>query len=142
MSDREPPERSTFDKLYEKYGVSWDISEYDQEELDPPDWITGLDREICILLSHGLIFTPSLIAKNLDRPRSSVSRRLNTLEAGNIVEKVERGHYTLTNEGYARMMQTIHINDVEEDPDLDGDWVTTKVLTPEEVERLEDNKDE
>jgi predicted transcriptional regulator len=142
----EPPEPHPLDKLRAKYGVTWDTDEYDHEELDPPDWITDLDREICVLLSRGLIFTPSLIAKNLDRPRSSISRRLNTLEAGGIVEKIERGHYTLTDEGHARMLETVEVDKIEENPKPDDDrnWVTFKVLTPEEVERREqtENKDE
>ncbi len=138
MTEKEPPEPSNFAKIDEKYKVDWDFDEYDIEELDPPDWITDLDREICILLGHGLIFTPSLIAKNLDRPRSSVSRRLNTLEAGGIVEKVERGHYKLTDEGYARMTQKIKAEDWETEPSPPDDWVTTKILNPEEAKKLQE----
>jgi hypothetical protein len=136
MTDGEPPEPSAYDKFLGEYGVKLDTSSHDHEELDPPDWITNLDREICGLLGHGLIFTPSLIAKNLDRPRSSVSRRLNTLEAGNIVEKVERGHYKLTEEGYAKMLQTVNTEEIEDDPRPGEGWTLTKILTPEEAEKL------
>jgi predicted transcriptional regulator len=134
------PEPSTYDKLSEKYGYDLSTGSYDHRELDPPEWITDLDREICGLLGHGLIFTPSLIAKNLDRPRSSISRRLNTLEAGNIVEKIERGHYKLTEEGYAKMLQTVNveeIEEIEESPTPEGGWTMFKILTPEEAKKFE-----
>jgi hypothetical protein len=106
MTDSDPPEPSKFDKYIKEHGFKLTAGSHNHEEMDPPDWITDLDREICGLLHHGLILTPSVLAKNLDRPRSSISRRLNTLEAGTIVEKVERGHYKMTQEGYARMLQT------------------------------------
>ncbi|MEA1930218.1 MAG: helix-turn-helix domain-containing protein [Euryarchaeota archaeon] len=122
MADYEPSE---LEKYIERNGWRVSTGEYDHEELDPPDWLTELDREICVLLGHGFIFTPSLIAKNIDRPRSSVSRRLNTLEAGGIVEKVERGHYKLTEEGYARLLERV---------EREGDWFTVKIPSPEEVE--------
>ncbi|MFD1642821.1 helix-turn-helix domain-containing protein [Halohasta litorea] len=123
MADYEPSE---LEKYIERNGWRVSTGEYDHEELDPPDWLTELDREICVLLGHGFIFTPSLIAKNIDRPRSSVSRRLNTLEAGGIVEKVERGHYKLTEEGYARLLERV---------EREGDWFTVKIPSPEEVEK-------
>ena len=138
MTDPDEPPKPDDYEVYEKYGVTWNTEDYDYEELDPPDWITDLDREICILLGRGLIFTPSLIAKNLDRPRSSVSRRLNTLEAGNIVEKVERGHYALTDEGYARMRQNIKAEHIESDPSPPDDWIVTKIYSPEEAKKLEE----
>ena len=137
MTDSDPPEPSEFDKYLKEHGFNLTTGSYDHEEMDPPDWITDLDREICGLLRHGLILTPSVLAKNLDRPRSSISRRLNTLEAGNIVEKVERGHYKMTEEGLARMLQTVNVENIEDDPEPEPDWTVMKVLTPEEAEKLE-----
>lgn len=130
MTDESGGEKSEFDKYVEEHG--WDVStgEYDYEELSPPDWITDLDREICKLLAKGLILTPSVIGKNIDRPRSSISNRLNTLEAGGLVDKVERGHYKLTEEGYARMLERVEV----EGPD-EKDWYTRKVLSADEVEQ-------
>jgi len=64
-----------------------------------PDWITSVDREILGVLNMNLTLTPSIIAENIDRSRSSVSRRLNTLTAGGLVEKVDRGKYRITETG-------------------------------------------
>jgi hypothetical protein len=139
MADSDPPEPSEFDKYIQEHGFNLTTGSYNHEEMDPPDWITDLDREICGLLRHGLILTPSVLAKNLDRPRSSISRRLNTLEAGNIVEKIERGHYKMTEEGLARMVQTVSLGDIEDDPKIDPSWTTVKVLTPEEAEKVKNN---
>jgi len=125
------PEPTDFQKYIAEHGWNVDTGEHDFEELSPPDWLTELDREICVLLGHGFIFTPSLIAKNIDRPRSSVSRRLNTLEAGGIVEKVERGHYKLTEEGYARLLEKIEKEPTE---DEDGNWFSIKIPSSEEIE--------
>lgn len=134
------PDQRAERELYEKFGYDLSTGSYNHEEMDPPEWITDLDREICKMLGIGLIFTPSLIAKNLERPRSSISRRLNTLEAGNIVEKVERGHYKLTEEGYARMLQTVTLEQIEDDPFPEPHWTTTRILSPEEAEKLESNE--
>jgi DNA-binding transcriptional ArsR family regulator len=65
------------------------------------DWMTDLDRQILYVLLTGLTLTPSVIADNLDKSRQAVSQRLNALRAGGLVEKEERGKYTLTKEGYA-----------------------------------------
>jgi len=142
MTDPDPPEPSEFDKYIQEHGFDLTTGSYSHEEMDPPDWITDLDREICGLLRHGLILTPSVLAKNLDRPRSSISRRLNTLEAGNIVEKVERGHYKLTEEGYAKMVQSIPLSELGEDSPDSRRWYTTKILTPEEAEEIKSKEQE
>ena len=134
MTNEKSGEKSEFDKYIEEHGWEINTGEYDHEELSPPDWITDLDREICKLLAKGLILTPSVIGKNIDRPRSSISNRLNTLEAGGLVEKVERGHYKLTEEGYARMLERIEVEGFDEGPD-EANWYTTKVLSPEEAEK-------
>jgi hypothetical protein len=134
MTDNKQPEPSEVDKYLQEHGIRLTTGSHSHEELDPPDWITDLDREICGLLGHGLILTPSVIAKNVDRPRSSVSRRLNTLEAGNIVKKVERGHYKLTEEGYAKMLEKVSMEELGEEPPDSRTWYATKILTPEEVE--------
>ena len=142
MTDHDPPEPSDFDKYIEEHGFRLTTGSYNHEEMDPPHWITDLDREICGLLRHGLILTPSVLAKNLDRPRSSVSRRLNTLEAGNIVEKVERGHYKMTKEGLAKMLQTVNVEDIEDNPRPEKGWTVTKILTPEETKKFEKSQKE
>lgn len=68
-------------------------------ETEFPEWTTELDKEILGLLNSELIMTPAVIAENIDRSRGAVSRRLGTLEAGNLVEKQGRGKYKITSEG-------------------------------------------
>lgn len=115
-----------------------DLSAYDWEELDPPDWLTNLDREILAILGNTLvIMTPAIIAKNIDRSRSSVSRRLSTLEAGEMVEKVERGHYKISDKGYAMMFQKVPTK-APSGRDEDEEWVSYGILTPDELEELKE----
>jgi len=57
--------------------------------------MTEMDDLILEVLSSGLTLTPAVIAENIDRDihRTSVARRVSTLQAGGFVEKVRRGHY-------------------------------------------------
>lgn len=66
---------------------------------DTPDWFTGADAHILFILYSGLTLSPSIIAENSDISRVTVSRRLNTLQAGGLVEKRGRGKYKITPEG-------------------------------------------
>lgn len=61
-----------------------------------PDWTTEMDEEILRLLNSELILTPTVIAENIDRSSGAIARRLNALEAGDLVEKVDRGKYRIT----------------------------------------------
>lgn len=61
-----------------------------------PEWTTEMDREILELLNTELILTPSVIAENIDRSSGAVARRLNSLEAGGLVRKKDRGKYQIT----------------------------------------------
>lgn len=65
-----------------------------------PDWLTEMDEEILEVMSTGLMLGPTAIAENIDRSREGVSNRLNSLQAGGLVEKIERGKYEITDEGY------------------------------------------
>ncbi|MDG5777290.1 hypothetical protein VB773_09110 [Haloarculaceae archaeon H-GB2-1] len=67
---------------------------------DPvPDWLTDMDKEILEVLSSGLVLTPSIISENIGRSRKGVSNRINSLQAGELVEKIDRGKYRITDEG-------------------------------------------
>lgn len=72
---------------------------------EKPDWFTELDEEIINVLGTNLILTPSIIAENLGRSREGVGNRLNSLQAGGLVEKVDRGKYRLTEEGFKYMSE-------------------------------------
>jgi hypothetical protein len=129
MSDeREPQERMSGEYVA-------DIELFNNwEELEPPDWITDLDRDILAILGNsGLIMTPAIIAKNIDRPRSSVSNRLSTLEAGEMVEKVERGHYKISDKGYSMMTQKITA-DIFDGPE---EYTSITVPTSEQLDEIE-----
>lgn len=66
---------------------------------DPPDWFTGADKQILFVMYTELVLTPSIIAENTEVSRQTVSKRLNTLQAGNFVEKLARGKYRITKKG-------------------------------------------
>jgi len=66
---------------------------------DVPDWFTDTDHLILHVMVFGHILTPAIIAENIDRSRGAVSRRLQTLQAGGFVEKVDRGKYAITKKG-------------------------------------------
>lgn len=61
--------------------------------------MTDMDLEILGVLDKGLTLSPSIIAENIDRSRVGVNRRLNTLQASGVVEKVDRGKYQITDQG-------------------------------------------
>lgn len=64
------------------------------------DWMTQLDDEILELLeSSGLVLSPSIIAYNLDRTREGVAQRLAILLEHDLVDRVDRGKYRITDEG-------------------------------------------
>ncbi|WP_189319099.1 hypothetical protein [Halolamina pelagica] len=54
-----------------------------------------------------------------------------------MVEKVERGHYKLTEEGYATMLETIEVEGPEKESG-GRTWHATRVLSPEEAEKHSD----
>jgi predicted transcriptional regulator len=64
------------------------------------EWQTPLDDEILELLaSSELVLSPSIIAYNLDRSREGVASRIAVLTDVDLVEKVDRGKYRITEEG-------------------------------------------
>ncbi|MDQ2049483.1 MarR family transcriptional regulator [Natronolimnohabitans sp. A-GB9] len=66
----------------------------------PPEWMTPMDGHILQTLeTAGLVLTPSLIARNIDRSRGAVSRRLNELAEHGLVKRVDRGKYEITDRG-------------------------------------------
>lgn len=71
------------------------------EKRNPQEWmqLPSDDRILETLGSSGLILTPSIIALNIDISREHASRRISKLEEHGFVERVERGHYEITNKG-------------------------------------------
>lgn len=64
------------------------------------EWMTPMDDRILELFhSSELVFSPAIIAYNIDFSRGEVNRRLAELEEHGYVEKVERGKYRLRKQG-------------------------------------------
>lgn len=80
-----------------------------------PDWLTDTDKDILKVLWTKLILSPSIIAENTERSRVSVSRRLDTLQAGGLVEKVDRGKYKISEEGIKAIEVYGHPENFRED---------------------------
>jgi DNA-binding transcriptional ArsR family regulator len=77
-----------------------------KEDREDYEWITETDREILsVLMKSNLTLTPAVIADNIDRSRAGVSRRLNALNAGGLVEKEARGKYSISKLGAGYLMQ-------------------------------------
>lgn len=84
---------------------------FDMGSEELPEWTTEMDREILKVLCSELVLTPAIIAENIDRSREAVSRRLNTLEAGELVKKVERGKYQITNDAFMIVAEPVELPD-------------------------------
>lgn len=95
----EPPEGYEMMEFDGKYEPSEAEKAWLDEDPDEYDWMTKMDSEILHVLYTGLTLTPSVIADNLDRSRPAVAQRLNSLQAGGLVEKTERGKYKITKKG-------------------------------------------
>lgn len=80
-----------------------------------PEWTTEMDEDILKSLTSGLVLTPAVIADNIDRSREAVSRRLNTLEAGGLVEKEDRGKYRLAKGVAWALMTPIELSEEEQE---------------------------
>nr|WP_277543714.1 winged-helix domain-containing protein [Halomicroarcula sp. FL173] len=57
------------------------------------------DRILESLQSSGMILSPAVIAKNIDKSREAVNRRLSVLVDHGLVMRVERGYYEITERG-------------------------------------------
>jgi predicted transcriptional regulator len=66
----------------------------------PADWMQmPTDDRILEVLEGGLRLTPAVIAENIDKSRTHVSRRLSDLTDYGLVEKPKRGYYEITDVG-------------------------------------------
>lgn len=101
--DREKPEPPDGFKPFEGEG-GIELSEAEKawlnENEEEYDWVTETDHEILVvLLTSNLTLTPAVLADNINRSRAGVSRRLNALQAGGLVEKEGRGKYSISKLG-------------------------------------------
>ena len=66
----------------------------------PADWMQmPTDDRILEALEGGLRLTPAVIAENIDKSRTHVSRRLSDLTDYGLTEKPKRGYYEITHLG-------------------------------------------
>jgi len=105
MTDKEGPEPP---EGYERYEPGdRELSETEkawlEEKPEDYEWMTDMDKEILRVLMTNLTLTPSVIADNIGHSRQGVSRRLNMLRAGGLIEKEERGKYTISKKGVGFM---------------------------------------
>lgn len=71
---------------------------------EPRDWMTPTDILVLVALGSSniiTVYTPSILAYNLTKGRSSVNRRLGELHEHGYVDRVERGKYRLSEKGEA-----------------------------------------
>lgn len=98
----------------------WSIDErnnpsYELETMRyPGDWMQlPTDERILEVLSRDLILSPAVIAKNIDRTREQVNRRLAVLVSAGLVVRVERGYYEITELGEQYLAGELDASDLE-----------------------------
>jgi predicted transcriptional regulator len=83
----------------------------------PGDWMQlPIDERILeILESSGLILSPAIIAKNIEKTRPEVNRRLSVLVEYGLVERVERGYYVIAERGEEYLTGEFDATTLDED---------------------------
>ena len=82
----------------------------------PGDWMQmPIDERILEALdSSGMILSPSVIAKNIDKTRPEVNRRLTVLTDNGFVDRVERGYYEITDRGTGYLSGDVDASNFED----------------------------
>ncbi|WP_135855250.1 transcriptional regulator [Halorussus salinus] len=83
----------------------------------PGDWmqLPTDERILETLESSGLILSPAVIAKNIDRSRHEVNRRLTALVDYGLVEREERGYYIISETGQQYLAGEFDASTLDED---------------------------
>ncbi|AFO57915.1 winged helix-turn-helix domain-containing protein [Natrinema sp. J7-2] len=81
----------------------------------PGDWMQMPtdERILEALQSSGMILSPAVIAKNIDRSREEVTRRLTVLVEYGFVTRVERGYYEIDESGEQYLAGELDARDFE-----------------------------
>ncbi|SEW22683.1 helix-turn-helix domain-containing protein [Natrinema salifodinae] len=81
----------------------------------PGDWMQMPtdERILEALQSSGMILSPAVIAKNIDRSREEVTRRLTVLVEYEFVTRVERGYYEINEAGEQYLAGELDADDLE-----------------------------
>ncbi|WP_418284784.1 winged helix-turn-helix domain-containing protein [Halorubrum sp. DTA46] len=81
----------------------------------PAEWMQmPTDDRILEALEGGLRLTPAVIAENIDKSRTHVSRRLSDLTDYGLVDKPKRGYYEITGCGRDYLAGQLDADDLEE----------------------------
>ncbi|WP_455448159.1 transcriptional regulator [Natrinema thermotolerans] len=75
------------------------------------------DRILETLESSGLILSPAVIALNIDKSRDEVNRRLSVLVDHELVQRVKRGYYEITNLGEQYLEGELDASELDESTD-------------------------
>ncbi|AGB30431.1 hypothetical protein C488_04292 [Natrinema pellirubrum DSM 15624] len=73
------------------------------------------ERVLEVLHSSGLILSPAVIGKNIDKSREQVNRRLSVLVEYGLVTRVERGYYEIATPGVRYLEGELDADDLESD---------------------------
>ncbi|MFA9502401.1 winged helix-turn-helix domain-containing protein [Natrinema sp. H-ect1] len=80
----------------------------------PGEWMQlPTDERILEILESGLLLSPQVIAKNIGKSRSHVSRRLSVLIDYGLATRVERGYYEITDAGKRYLAGELDADDLE-----------------------------
>lgn len=71
------------------------------------------ERILEALNSSGMILSPAVIAKNIDRSREEVTRRLSDLVEYGLVSRVERGYYEISELGEQYLAGDLNADDLQ-----------------------------
>ena len=82
----------------------------------PADWMQmPTDDRILEALEGGLRLTPAVIAENIEKSRTHVSRRLSDLTDYGLVEKPKRGYYEITELGRGYLAGNVDATNLEDE---------------------------
>ncbi len=75
------------------------------------------DERILEVLNTGLELGPTTIARNIDRDRTGVSRRLSALVDYGLVNRIEEGYYGITDLGEQYLEGELDVGELDESTD-------------------------
>ncbi|MCU4743961.1 transcriptional regulator [Halobacteria archaeon AArc-m2/3/4] len=73
------------------------------------------ERILEVLHSSGLVLSPAVIGKNINKSREQVNRRLSVLVDYGLVTRVERGYYEIADPGMQYLEGELDASELEAD---------------------------
>ncbi|WP_084777810.1 hypothetical protein [Natrialba sp. SSL1] len=82
----------------------------------PGEWMQNpTDERVLEVLNTGLELGPTVIARNINRDRTGVNRRLSVLVEYDLVRRVDKGYYEITKLGQEYLDGEIDAGELERD---------------------------